>query len=280
MEKSLRIPYAIVEGNKIKPENARKGVEYFCPECNEKLIFRSGQKMRKHFAHHSSNCAFMNEGWAHLSAKYQIRYWIEEWIAGNAKAPRLIRECSICKERTEQDIPRSVKQIEFEKTIDSFRVDIALCDEFGNILCGIEVKNTHAIDDRKREISKHPWIEVSAEQILMEDSSCLHVLQEENLNPYFCKCWKGVNMKVVQRGLATHVDGCPISARVWKGKSYANFIDDCAYCENLVAHLQDHQYNSYVFCSAGNIKPNPERKKQIIDLERQISAEIKKMMES
>lgn len=36
------------------------------------------------------------------------------------------------------------------------------------------------------------------------------------------------------RGLALHVDDCPIPARVWKGESYANVIDDCLCCEHAI----------------------------------------------
>lgn len=35
----------------------------------------------------------------------------------------------------------------------------------------------------------------------------------------------------IPRGLTMHVDQCPISMRVWHGKSYANIIDDCLSCE-------------------------------------------------
>jgi len=45
----------------------------------------------------------------------------------------------------------------------------------------------------------------------------------------------GKRMNMIRRGLATHIDGCPISARIYKGKSYANFIDDCLDCEYLLA---------------------------------------------
>lgn len=39
----------------------------------------------------------------------------------------------------------------------------------------------------------------------------------------------------IYRGLALHVDDCPIPARVWRGRPYANVIDDCWNCEHCVA---------------------------------------------
>jgi hypothetical protein len=171
-------------------------------QAKENSIFALNAMNCLYFAHKSSQCSLNNEGWIHLSAKYKIRYLIEEWLSGNTNAPVLIRKCPICNERKEQVVPDSVKLIEFEKVIGDFRVDVVLCDELGNILCGIEVRDTHPVDEQKREASTHPWFEVSAEQILMEQSNDLYVLQEGNLKQYYCKCWTGVRMKVVQRGLA------------------------------------------------------------------------------
>ena len=37
-------------------------------------------------------------------------------------------------------------------------------------------------------------------------------------------------MEVIERGLAYHVDGCPLQRRVWNGIPYANVIDDCWVC--------------------------------------------------
>lgn len=37
-------------------------------------------------------------------------------------------------------------------------------------------------------------------------------------------------MPIIQRGLALHVDDCPIRAREWRGKHYANVMDDCTGC--------------------------------------------------
>jgi len=49
----------------------------------------------------------------------------------------------------------------------------------------------------------------------------------------------------IHRGLALHVDGCPLPARVWRGKPYANVIDDCCSCEHAIK-IEDGR----VFCGA------------------------------
>ena len=40
--------------------------------------------------------------------------------------------------------------------------------------------------------------------------------------------------KVIERRNALHVDGCPIPARTWRGKPFANVRWDCWHCEFLV----------------------------------------------
>lgn len=40
------------------------------------------------------------------------------------------------------------------------------------------------------------------------------------------------SLPIICRGLAYHIDYCPIAARVWQGKPYANVMDDCAHCQH------------------------------------------------
>ena len=52
----------------------------------------------------------------------------------------------------------------------------------------------------------------------------------------------GDKKKIIERGLALHVDYCPIHMRIWEGKPYANFMDDCSYCEyNLVFSYEENE---------------------------------------
>lgn len=55
---------------------------------------------------------------------------------------------------------------------------------------------------------------------------------------------------VIQRGYANHVDYYPINSRVYRGKPYANVIDDCLYCEYC---LQVDDGLNTIYCS-GNRK--------------------------
>ncbi len=49
---------------------------------------------------------------------------------------------------------------------------------------------------------------------------------------------------LIYRGMVMHVDGCPLAVHIWRGKPYANVIDDCIYCKRCVSHR-----GSEVFCN-------------------------------
>lgn len=220
--------------------------------------------MKNHFAHkpNTSDCALLNEGWLHLSAKYQILYQVMEWIEGRIESPVLVRKCEFCHEVKEQALPKKIQMIELEKEVDGCRVDVALYDGEGNLLCGIEVKDTHGVDEEKEKKLTIPWMEVEAKMVL-EQPDKWNLIQEGNCKEFRCKCWTTVWKKGGSRGFAKHIDGCPKVARRWKGKAYANLIDDCFCCEHLVYHTQDFEYGSYIACSGFGINPDPRRKKLI-----------------
>jgi hypothetical protein len=59
--------------------------------------------------------------------------------------------------------------------------------------------------------------------------------------------------EIISRGYALHIDNCPIRSRMWKGKPYANFIDDCIGCEFFVSsggkNCNNENDNGYILCS-------------------------------
>lgn len=59
-------------------------------------------------------------------------------------------------------------------------------------------------------------------------------------------------MIISQRRFALHVDSCPLPARKWKEKPYANFIDDCTVCKYF-----GNKYDAdkkYMICDHPNAK--------------------------
>lgn len=74
----LEVPYGLhPDGYLEKAEDARKGLNYLCPECEEPLVFRAGEYMVKHFAHKANtNCS--GESIIHKTAKMLIAQTIRD----------------------------------------------------------------------------------------------------------------------------------------------------------------------------------------------------------
>lgn len=106
----------------------------------------------------------------------------------------------------------------------------------------VEIFVTHRIDGEKLEKLRQARIS-TIEIDLRKKSSMLSIdeLTSILLNDGAEKRWKYNSLyeqsyhqfirvseekEVIHRGYAMHVDDCPIRKRIWKGKPYANFIDD------------------------------------------------------
>ena len=84
MNVELKIPFAIdINKKEVYPEKAEKGIEYFCPDCHEKVILRAGEVRRPHFSHKIDTtiiCDFVNESEKHYRAKQRVLEVIEKGI--------------------------------------------------------------------------------------------------------------------------------------------------------------------------------------------------------
>lgn len=64
--------------------------------------------------------------------------------------------------------------------------------------------------------------------ILIEDVTYKNWLHNQKAASYKDKALSfAVRKRTFNRGMALHVDACPIRTRVYRGKPYANVIDDC-----------------------------------------------------
>lgn len=102
---SLKVPFAYdaVVGI-IWPQHAAKGIEYFCPNCREKLVLHAGEIKRRHFAHRP-NGVCSQETILHKSAKLLVQSVVRDWKQGKTIAPELLRECRVCSEPSPQALP-------------------------------------------------------------------------------------------------------------------------------------------------------------------------------
>ena len=119
----------------------------------------------------------------------------------------------------------------------------------------VEIFVTHCIDDKK--LNKLQKADISTIEIdLSKKTDTLSVLELEELlladckekkwkyhsdSSYYLKAFYQASdvREIVTRGFAMHIDDCPIRSRIYRGKSYANFIDDCLYCKYCISSFGD-----------------------------------------
>ena len=132
-------------------ENAVKGKNYFCPECNGRFVYKNSGKTgpgtkRPHFAHQSdvSNCS--PETILHASFKIKAAELLSERIAKGENFP-IEWTCLQCNVKYPYNILFMAKHVKVEHDLKECRPDIALLDADGNAIAVIEVVVTHAPEE-------------------------------------------------------------------------------------------------------------------------------------
>lgn len=225
----LKVPIAIDEnGAELRPEDAVKGSQYYCPDCQNALILRKGLLVRTHFAHKEqpTRCDFINETEQHFRAKLAIVAAVKE-----KKPVYFVRHCKVCSKAVYQDLPDKVTDVKLEYTLSSnHRADVALFDKDDELLAIIEVFVTHAVEDEKLSaLAEIPWAEFSAETILTSPNWSPI---KDNFKPCTCNdcriilkfgkktCFMGLNKAQVQ---------CPLQSI-----GIADTVENCDRCEHFV----------------------------------------------
>lgn len=240
--------YAIKDGEIVGIQEVESGLKCgcCCPACGEVLVAKKGEKMMHHFSHYAGhNCEYGYETSLHLAAKDIL-----------SKANKMVLP-PVC-----VDFPDSYKKS--EKICDSVEIEIEKVElerRYNDVIPDIvvyaggrqlfvEIYVTHAIDDIKFQKIKDANISTieidlskTSEDITVETlSEILLSNSEEKKWKYNAVANKRLNdfykvsdeREIINRGMALHVDYCPIKSRVWRGKPYANLMDDCLYCEYCV----------------------------------------------
>ena len=254
-----KLIYALKDGNIVSIDEVQSGKDCgcVCPACGDELIARKGQKRMHHFAHRSNeDCEYGYESSLHLAAKDILSrsekmvippIYVEFPQSGKSKELLYLKK----------EIP--VDRVELEKRFDDIIPDIIVYS--GDKYFFIEIYVSHPIDDEKLKKLKEK--NISAIEIdLSKEKRDISVeeLSDILLKTSPQKSWKynavsgkwyqrfvkaSDKMPLTQRGLALHVDGCPIGIRNWKGKNYANFVDDCTGCEYCISYAHE----GYILCS-------------------------------
>ena len=221
-----------------------------CPTCDGALIAKQGKVVEHHFAHASgAECQHAVETALHLAAK-EILAVRREFVlpAVEIHIPHTSRRIPIAPHRR-----YLIESVAVERKLGSIIPDLIVKINGRELL--VEVTVTHGIDrDKLRKIRD---LGVSCVEIDLSDNErglareelekivvdgiahkrWLHNVRAEEMGRRMLS--EATLLPSVHRGFAWHVDGCPIPARTWKRKPYANVIDDCTGCDHLLNASSD-----------------------------------------
>jgi len=209
-----------------------------------------------HFAHHSGhNCEYGYESSLHLAAKDILSKAKKLTIPPvYVEFPESYKNKELISEAREI----TIDCVELEKRFGDIVPDIVVYASGKQLF--IEIFVTHKIDDTK--LQKLQRADISTIEIDLSrksESITSEELTEILLDRIEDKVWKYNSLsqrfynrylnisdkyKKISRGYAIHIDNCPIKSRAWKGRPYANFIDDCLGCDYCVSVEDD-----YIYCA-------------------------------
>ena len=220
-----------------------------CPACGEKLVARNKGKMREHhFAHYfGADCSTGYETSLHILAKNILLKEKRILLPGYK-----VLGFTIVEEKTYE-----CEDVILEMRMSSMIPDVYIKTTEGERIL-IEIKVTHGIDlDKTKKIEFHntSTIEVDLSEIeqsidenilrglLIEKSELKRWIFHKVGNDFYKKVLEKAKIKpVITRGLASHVDDCPIKKRNYHGKFFANLTHDCFGCRYLIEAYDDEKW--------------------------------------
>lgn len=225
-----------------------------CPACDAELLAKKGPKRDDHYSHRpGSDCGAAVETALHYQAKALLdkyRYLKIPPVAITFDTNR-----SALKIADERYL--NIESMRIEKRVGEIVPDLIATVNGRDLF--IEVFVTHPVDAEKLSVIKGmgvSCIEIDLSSVdrdlSMESMKSLVIDETSNKRWLFnarAEYEKGrmlnqsLGKGVIYRGMAMHVDGCPLAVRIWRGKPYANVIDDCIYCKRCVSYR-----DSEVFC--------------------------------
>ena len=144
-------------GDLVTANAAQRGQAYFCPSCNDEMVFRMGKKVRPHFAHKSLNLNCSPETVLHFGFKRLLYERINKALSAAEKLPIQWHCESCCGSHYGNLLKRATHAIE-EYNLGACRSDIGLLSKEGNIVAAIEVVVTHLPEQSTAEYYKKKGI--------------------------------------------------------------------------------------------------------------------------
>ena len=224
-----------------------------CAGCGGALVARKGAVREHHFAHHDAEpCRHAVETALHLAAKSIL----EQELVITLPALRVTFDSYKDDIELEPATRHELESVRLEQRVDDLVPDVIA--RIGGHDLWVEVFVTHRVDESKRRKMRERGVsgieidlsgagrDLSWEALRplvvegVENKRWLHSVRVER--EYRRMLAKAQRRPTIQRGCAVHVDHCPIRAREYRGKPYANFIDDCIYCKHCLAVRPGNQY--------------------------------------
>jgi hypothetical protein len=255
---NVKLPFGVKEGNLVHISHVQRGIACgcVCPKCNHPLVARKGNITVHHFAHYQTEqCKRAVETAFHLAAKNILSR------EGKIRLPSVYINFEANRHPIMLSPERTfiLDQVKEEYHTQDIVPDIMAVSGERSLL--IEIFVTHAIDDTKK--NKIRRVGISAIEIDLSNvcrNFSYQQLEDVVVNGTENKHWifnakvdkykraflsTGEKKRSITRGFAIHADSCPITARVWRGKSYANVVDDCLCCDYL---LEVGPNMNYIIC--------------------------------
>lgn len=173
--KGFRVEYGLdTTGLLVRPDQATRGNVYRCPSCLSLLSYRQGPHRRAHFSHRGgTGCS--PETIRHRTAKRLLCQRVRQWQEGLCPAPILRFTCPGTRghfNRHTLELPLPDRIVEALEEVEwrGLRFDVALLDENGETVAGVEVWETHRVPEDKARRIEVPWGEIQAKKVLDDPS--------------------------------------------------------------------------------------------------------------
>lgn len=257
MSTQLNLIYALKDGQITSIDEVERGSKCgcVCPACGEPLVAKKGTKVMHHFAHSpGTNCAYGYQTSLHLAAK-DILSKVKKMVI---PAVEIDFQGTRKKELVSEEMEITIDHVELERRFGDIIPDIAVYVKdqffFVEVFVTHRVSNTKLDKLRKANIST---IEINLSKIERNISS--DDLKEILLHSNDSKKWiynaaeiKWLNRfnqfadkkEIMGHDFTQYISDCPIQKRTWRGRAYANALEDCPECTYCI--FED---DSYILCT-------------------------------
>lgn len=244
------VPFGVNEtGQLVSAAHASKEDAYHCPSCATVLVFKAGEQRAKHFAHKTvANCS--PEAAVHKIAKRLV----VEAINHHSSQPVLIDDAC---DRCQGDITSAVPASTFASAAEEQAVGPFICDVLAQQTNGkqlaIEIKNTHAVDERKAKELAVPWLELEAEAVLNNPNHWQPI--QRNTRANYCQSCKP-RAKAIY-GLAKQAKIDPRIFTPAKSKPKKSYVADTETCYRCKKDTLVYWWAGVPFCETEPPEPRP-----------------------